>query len=38
MAKSIVILTPDMGSQQVIEGRDGPRQGIRRVVFSHFAC
>ena len=38
MAESVVILTPDVRRQQVIQRRDRPRHGMPRVTFSHFAC
>jgi hypothetical protein len=38
VAEAVVVLPPDMRGQQVVQRRDGPRQGIRRATFSHLAC
>ena len=38
MAEAVVVLTPDVRRQQIIERRDRPRHGISRVTFSHLAC
>jgi len=38
MREAVVVLTPNMRCEEIVERCDGRRHGMPRVTFSHFAC